>query len=193
MRICINTPEIVSLRDAVERRHGLPLRTPRHFLALSEDIMETLREYLSETTLQRVWQYKAGYKTVAVHTLNVLSRYAGCSSWELFCSKLKESGNTESELFSGDSIDVARLRPGTLVRISWLPDRVCVVRYLGDYRFEAIDTHNCKLAAGDRFTCTRIQKGREMFLDNLVRENNDMQYVIGTRNGLTNVEIIEST
>lgn len=192
MRISINTPEISSLRDAVEKRFGLPLRTPRHFLALSEEIMETIREYLSETTLQRVWKYKAGYKTVAVHTLNVLSIYAGYSDWESFCDKVSESGGVESQLFSGESIDVAQLNIGTLVRLCWLPDRMCVVKYLGEYRFEAIDTHNCKLATGDRFTCTRIQKGREMFLDNLIRENNDMQYVIGTRNGLTSIEIIEN-
>ncbi|MBQ7623376.1 MAG: hypothetical protein IJS66_06535 [Bacteroidales bacterium] len=90
-----------------------------------------------------------------------------------------------------DGIDIDSLAVGTRIRIGWLPDRLCVIKYLGNYRFEAVETRNSKLCAGDTFTCVHMQLGKEMCLDRLVRENLDLNYVIGTRNGLTTLEIIE--
>lgn len=191
MRININTPEITALRQAIEQKFGCSLRAPRHFSALSFDIEETLCEYLSETTLQRLWQYKAGYSTTAIHTLNVLCHYLGISDWEAFCKQLKDSSKIESSIDNRDGIDVGTLKIGSMIRIGWLPNRFCVIKYLGNYRFEAIETINSKLSAGDTFTCVHIQLGREMCLDRLVRDNYDVNYVIGTRNGLTTLEIIE--
>lgn len=190
MKIKTNTPEIAALRAAVEQKYGISLKTPRHFSSLSEDIGESIRDYLSDTTLQRVWQYKAGYDSIAIHTLNVLSRYVGYSDWESFCRRLKDLSNVESVMYDGASIDVKNLAVGTTLRIGWLPDRVCIIKYLGDFRFEAIETHNSKLCAGDIFTCVKMQIGREMCLDNLARGLMKMNYVIGTRNGLTNIDII---
>jgi len=191
MRVDINTPEISALRRAVEQKFGCPMRAPRHFSSLSYDIEESLKEYLSETTLQRVWRYKAGYSTVAIHSLNVLCRYVGYSDWEAFSRQLDDDANVESKLFDGNCIDVDSLRVGAKVRIGWRPNRLCVIRYLGNHRFEAIETHNSKLSEGDTFTCVRMQLGREMCLDRLVRGESDMSYVIGTRNGLTTLEKIE--
>ena len=192
MRVSINTPEIAALRLEVERKFGCTLRAPRHFSALSFDIGEAVKGcYLSETTLQRLWKYKSGYSTTAIHTLNVLCQYLGISDWETFCSRLKGDSEIESTMGEKGCIDVDSLAVGTRIRIGWLPDRMCVVKYLGNCRFEAIETHNSKLCAGDTFSCVHMQLGREMCLDRLVRDNSDVNYVIGTRNGLTTLEIIE--
>lgn len=191
MRVDINKPEIGALRTAVEQKFGCPMRAPRHFTSLSYDIEEALREYLSETTLQRLWLYKAGYRTVAIHSLNVLSRYVGHSDWEAFCAHLKDNSEVESVLFDGESISIKDLKQGSRIRIGWQPDRDCIIEYLGDFRFRAVETHNAKLSAGDTFTCMRMQIGHEMCLDNLLRGESDMNYVIGTRNGLTTLEILD--
>ena len=191
MRININTPEISVLREEVEQRFGCPIRTPRHFAALSFDIEESQKEYLSEATLQRVWQYKHGYDTVAIHTLNVLSRYSGYANWDVFNEYLKDSSHVESEMFDGEVIDVSTLAVGTRIKIGWRPDRICIIEYLGDLHFKAIETHNAKLQPGDLFTCSKIQLGRELRLDNLRRSETEMSYIAGTRNGLTLLEIIE--
>ncbi len=191
MRVKINKPEIAALRLAAEDKFGCPLRAPRHFTALSFEIEETTKEYLSETTLQRLWQYKAGYPTAAIQTLNVLCHYLGISDWEAFCSSINDSSGIESQMRSNDGIDIDSLKAGTRIRFGWLPDRLCVVKYLGDHRFEAVETHNSKLCVGDTFTCINMQKGREMCLDRLKRKGQpEMSYVIGTRNGLTSLEIV---
>ncbi len=191
MRVNLDTPEIASLRLEVEKKFGCPMRAPRHFTSLSAELEEATREYLSETTLQRLWQYKTGYFTVAIHTLNVLCHYLGISDWEEYCKRLKDSSLAESEMFAKDSIDVDSLKVGACIRIGWLPNRLCVIKYIGDRRFEAVETHNSKLMAGDTFTCINMQKGREMCLDRLRRGQDEMNYVIGTRNGLTTLEMVD--
>lgn len=193
MKVKINTPEIAALRLAVENKVGYPMRSPRHFTALSFEIEEVAKEYLSDSTLQRLWQYKVGYTTTAIQTLNILCHYLGISDWETFCDQLKDSSGTESEMNSNDSIDIDSLKIGTLIHIGWLPDRSCIIRYLGDHCFEAVETLNSKLNVGDTFTCINMQKGREMCLDRLHREGQpEMSYVIGTRNGLTSLEIVNN-
>lgn len=190
MRININTPQIAVLREEIELKFGCPIRTPRHFTALSYDIEESQKEYLSETTLQRVWLYKPGYDTVAIHTLNVLCRYCGYANWDVFLQYLKDSEHVESELFDGEKITVANLEPGTTIRIGWRPDRICIIRYLGEGMFETLESVNAKLAPHDTFSCTHIQLGRELRLDNLMRDGREMSYIAGSRNGLTMLEII---
>ncbi len=191
MKVKINTPEIAALRSAVENKFGTPVRTPRHFTALSFEIEDTTKEYLSDTTLQRLWQYKAGYGTTAIHTLNVLCHYLEMSDWEAFCNRLRSTSGSESDMNSNYSVDIDSLEIGTLVRFGWLPDRLCVVKYLGAQRFEAVKTLNSKLEVGDTFTCVSMQIGREMFLEHLKRGESEMSYVVGSRNGLTTLEIVK--
>lgn len=191
MRVKIGTPEIAVLREEVEQRFGCPIQAPRHFSALSFDIEENQNEYLSETTLQRVWLYKSGYDTVAVHTLNVLCRYCGYANWSIFLKCLKNSSPVESEMFSGDVLDASSLDVAARVRIGWRPDRICVFEYLGDLHFKVVESHNAKLQSGDVFTCSKFQLGRELRLDNLMRDETEMSYVAGTRNGLTLLELIK--
>lgn len=191
MSVKINDPEMDGLRADVEKKFGMKMTLPRYFTQLSAAIMQEQKEYLSPTTLQRIWTYKTGYGRVSVHSLNVLCRYVGSSEWENYCQAKKEAQKVDSEMFKSEGIDVATLKAGTCIRIAWQPDRVCVIRYLGDYCFEAIETQNAKLCTGDKFTCLHIQKGREMVIGNLKRCNEDMSYIVASRNGLTSLEIIE--
>jgi len=190
MKVDINSPEISVLRKTVEQKFGCPIESPRIFSSLSFDIEEKLSEYLSDTTLQRIWLYKSGYGTVAIHSLNVLSRYCGFLSWDAFKNTIKESSDVESEMFDGESIDASTLAEGTCIRIGWMPDRICTIKYLGHLKFVAIETANSKLMEGDVFTCNRLQLGREIRIDDLDRGGRKMSYIAGERNGLTLLEII---
>lgn len=189
MKIKTTDPEIAALRNAVEQKFGTKILSPRHFVALSENIGDTAREYLSETTLQRIWLYKKGYDTVSVHTLNVLCHYAGFLDWDSFCNQFRAESPVESYMFEKRSLDLDRLKVGTIIHIAWLPDRDCTLRYLGHHRFEAIETHQSKLANGDIFTCHLLQLGREAYIE-LLRDDTEMSYIIGKVNGLTDLSVI---
>lgn len=192
MNIKTDIPQIASLRQHIERSIDFPLNTHGDFLRLSAGIEFTLREHMSESTLERLWGYSTrGYETVSVRTLNVLCRFIGHSSWEHFCDSLS-AGLNDSELFTGTTIDTAALAVGTRIRIGWQPDRLCIIRYLGDNRFIAEKTENSTMQAGDTFSCLQFQKGKELHLDDFRKADptERFRYVVGINSGLTTLEII---
>lgn len=193
MSIEKNIPQIAALRCRVEERFGRTLDTHSDFLELMGEIEKSMREHISESTLERVWGYSTrGYKTVSLRTLNVLATYATGIGWKQFCEQLAKESSCESDIFCCKAIYSDELVVGDRLRITWMPDRVCVIRYEGNNRFVAELCENSKMRPGDTFCCTAFYLGHELCVYDLRRatdESNDgCNYVIGKQNGLTGLE-----
>ena len=195
MGIRRDIPEIVILRKRVEEKFGKPLLVHADFLVLVAEIEQSQRQHISESTLERVWGYSTrGYNTISLRTLDVLSIYAAECYWVQFCEMLKREAENESELFSVESILATGLNVGDRLQIGWLPDRMCIVRYLGDSRFVAEECNNSKMQTGDTFTCQQFTLGKSLSLNNLCRKGDpDTSYActIGNRNGLTTLQLLK--
>lgn len=195
MNIKTDTLHIGLLRKVVEQAIDFPLSTHGDFLRLSAGIEFTLREHISESTLERVWGYSTRhYDTVSIRTLNVLARFVGYHSWEEFCTTT-EKARSESELFADQAICSADLNIGDRLRIGWHPNRVCIIRYIGNNNFIADETINSAMQSGDTFSCIQIQKGRPLHLDNFRKAGSaeKLRYVVGINTGLTLLEVIKET
>lgn len=197
MSIRKNIPQVASLKSDVERLIGYRLTTHVHFVDLVSRIEAELHEHISETTLERVWGYSTRhYDNISQHTLDLLCRFINKKDWDTYCRHLLSASRIESGLFLDESINTADLTPGTKLLIGWLPDRLCVVKYMGNHFFEVEHSENSSIEIGDTFTCFILQKGRPLYLDNY-RKRTDTEHVIqGTRyavgqnNGLTTLEIV---
>lgn len=192
MNIKADIPQITLLKQHVEKSLDFSLTTHGDFVRLSAGIEFTMREHMSESTLERLWGYSTRrYDTVSERTLNVLARFVGLRSWEHFCQSISTASG-ESELFTGSTINTSDLEVGSRIRIGWPPDRICVIRYLGDNRFVAEQTLNSTMQAGDTFSCLQFQKGRQLQMDNFCKNgSSEMQrYIVGINTGLTTLEII---
>ena len=194
MSIQANIPQIAALRRAVENQLGYSLLTHAHFVALTEGIEGVLHEHISPTTLERVWGYSTRhYDTVSLRTLNVLARYVGKDSWGAYCSYLKETAGNESDFFSNGILATASLEVGTRLRLGWQPDRLCEVRYMGDYRFVVESVTNGSLRVGDSFSCLQFQMGKLLYMDCFQRAGEHSEeiqrYAVGRENGLTLLEV----
>lgn len=193
MSVSVIIPEIVALRQRVEATFGKPLATHNSFIALVDAIESSVKEHLSESTLERMWGYSTrGTDAISLRTLDVLSRYVGAASWKGFCTDLKESSGVESEEFGGESIISFSLEIGTSLRLGWLPNRLITVQYLGNNRFVVTESLNSSLIPGDSFECLQIQAGRPLYLDRFLRAGSDTEsrYVAGEKNGLTLVKVL---
>lgn len=197
MAIESGLPEIAELRTNVETAAGFKPMVHNDFTNLSDMIQKSLREHISETTLERLWNYSTRrYRTVSLRTLNVLARFAGYEGWAAFCQFLNAEGGCESEIFDYESVFSEDLCEGDRVRIGWQPNRLCHLKYLGDNRYEAIQCINSKMREGDRFTCVQFQLGSPLYLDQYcksVADSKDRQpvrYGIGLKNGLTILQVI---
>lgn len=194
MAIDSKSPEIVLLRERVERLFGRKLEVHSDFEELRDTIFSATKEHISETTLERIWGYSTrGYNSVSKRILDVLSAYSGAGSWNLFLLRVRETEESESDLFDLDSVNSADLQPETRLRIGWPPDRICIIRYLGDNRFVAEETCNSKLLPGDTFLCSQFQLHRPNYLTDLKDIDGNLKgrsYGIGLRHGLTSLQIL---
>ena len=198
MNFKTDLPQIVALRQQVEAKAGITLKTHGDFLRLVKIIEETMKEHISESTLERVWGYSTrGYDSISLRTLSLLSRFIGDEGFQAFCLRLKDEAQIESEMFVADAIVTSALEVGDRLQIGWLPDRMIAVRYLGDNRFVVETSENSSIQSGDKFSCLQMQKGREMYMDLFQRAaetgapNPDARYVVGQQNGLTTLRVVE--
>ena len=177
--------EVAALRMTVERRFGAGVNTPAEFNRLSEDIGVRIGVSLSASTLMRVWGYVASAARPNMSTLNTLARYAGYRDFR----QLVDNGGIDreaSEDVVSPRITVADdLVVRDRVRLTWQPDRECVVRYLGGGQFVVEQALATKLHPGDTFSCALIIEGEPLYLDNLVRAGNPpVAFVCGKRSGV---------
>lgn len=186
-----SSPEVMQLRLDVEKRFGSRVCSPSDFELLSLDVWDKTHNNLSSSTLKRLWGYVGSGETVHRTTLTLLTRYLGFADWDDYLSHLACDGGVESHSFPGVGVRADELNVGDRLLLSWLPNRKCVVRYLGDLCFEVEQQQNSKLRAGDRFETACFLEGQPMYLDRLVRCGMPAtSYVAGRKHGLISVEIL---
>jgi len=166
-----NSIAISLLKRAVEVRFGRVPATPADFGELSISILRAIGERISPDTLCRIWGYKKGYSSVRQSTVRVLDRYA--------------HANEESDFIHTAAIHADECQKGDRVRIAWLPNRVCVLSYLGDYRWRVEEAVNSKLHAGDTFFCRTIAQDHPLIVDHLHTEYANYEGYAISKNGLT--------
>ena len=194
MGVPSNQPQIFVLRHRVETRFGKRLSVHADFVALSTEIESFQRQHVSESTLERVWAYSTrSYRTVSLRTLDVLAAYAGSVDWDSFCGEVRANGDFQSEFFECRAICSDDLIVGDRLRIGWPPDRVCEIRYLGEYRFVAEHCENAKMQPGDTFRCLQFQFGQPLPMLDFRHGASDSAgccYLVGQQDGLTLLEYI---
>ena len=168
----IDSIEVLQIKQAVESRLGSKPNSPADFAELSLHIKLATGKEISTDTLSRIWGYKKGYSSVRQSTIKILDAFG--------------RGDSESDFIYSVAVKTEEMPVGGQVRIAWLPDRVCVLSYLGDYRWRVEEAVNSKLHAGDTFSCRTIAQDQALIVDHLHTRDADYEgYAIGGKNGLT--------
>ena len=174
------------LRTDIEKALGKKCQTPKDFSILREQIYARLNIFISPTTLMRLWGYVNEPVKPRRGTLDTLARFLNYHDWEDYqrnatLSKARQSNPIMSRKLSVQS----DLRTGCFVRLTWQPERVCDVEYLGNQAFRVIASEKTRLKEGDTFECSLIIEGEPLYLNNLRHENNPpISYVCGRISGV---------
>lgn len=186
-----HAPEIIALCHDLEREAKRRIRTPYDFEYLATLIAQRNREYISPTTLKRLWGYISGSQTLRHTTLRILVQFLGYGDWDDYIEALATRSEIESNAFLGEGVRTEQLRPGDMVEACWLPNRSCFFRYEGDNHFQVCAVENSKLQVGDRCDTLCFIVGQPLFLDNLRRADNPpVSYVAGRKSGLVFARIV---
>lgn len=187
-------PEIAFLLKEVEQKYGREVRTSTDFETLSVVIERDINEYLSSSTLKRLWGYVSLKPAPRIATLDVLCRFIGYPSFTAYREALKANPAFESGFFTATCITSAELKAGESVRIGWAPNRLVTLLYEGDDCFTVTQSENAKLQADDRFRATQFLLGYPLFIDHLDRADGPTpSYVAGKTGGLNHLEKLSLT
>lgn len=173
---------------AIERAVDYKICTTRGFERLSQMIMHRTRENISVSTLKRIWGYVKGYDDVRMSTLDVLSKFLGYEDYEHFSDQIKSEADVKaSNFFFGECIYVDEIYAGQRFRLTWAPDRLCDIRYEGDFRFVVTDSVKTRLVAGTTFCCHVFEVGQPLYINRVVfpsAPQHEFNYIAGSNGGV---------
>lgn len=171
-------------------KFGATMESPSDFNRLSLTINVDIGESVSASTLKRLFGYVKSETDISKSTLSILTRWLGYKGWGDFCA----TPASQSQFIKGATLKTEQLTPGDKVRFLWSPDRHCVARYLGDYRFVVEEVQHAKLKIGDTFKILQFTDGSAAYFTDVCPPGgtygNGRSYVAGYRTGITDIEVI---
>ncbi len=172
-----------ALIHEIETLVGQTFNTHRDFVHLSQTICDAKHEYISPTTLKRVWGKQHDYTKCSITTYDLLARYLGYADYKAFCMGKKKDAEASGFFVCTYSSDLLSI--GDELCLEWLPDRRVVIRYEGNQRYRVISSVNAKISVDDTFECISFLDGEVTQLSNLIHKGQGpFTYVAGKVGGV---------
>lgn len=178
--------DINKLKEDVEQELGYSIATPKDFRRLRDAVYSRLHVIIGLSTLMRLWGYVNDERQPRKSTLDTLAQYIGFKDYKDYSNVVLTDDESDSSqiMFHGISV-TDQLSDGDVLRLRWLPDRLCDVEYLGGIRFRVIAVENTHLHVGDEFQCNMIIEDEPMYLNGLMHDGmGPMNYICGKKGGV---------
>ena len=174
------------LRSEIETALKKKLCTPKDFEFLRTRLYARLHVLVSRTTLMRLWGYVDEGVMPRKGTLDILAQFLGYQDWDGYCQNSLLPKEHQSSPILSRKLSVAQeLVKGERLRLTWQPERICDIEYLGNLQFRVVASENTRLKAGDTFECSLIIEGEPLYLDHLRQDNlQPISYVCGNKSGV---------
>ena len=136
-----NDSEITRLKEAVAGTFGKTLDSPTDFDALALSIQGKTGEYISPTTLKRLFGYVKPATVPRTSTLSVLARYVGKAGWSDFSAQPVHQEPAEQPAQSEPSVPSAPVERKDVFGITFEQGRN-EIKLNGDDLFANVPTRN---------------------------------------------------
>ena len=175
----------------IREKAGLDMTKSVDFDILAQAIKDTTNESLGVNTLKRLFGYKTDKVAPRLSTMDVIARYLGYDDYESLIKELGEDADI-SRLTPIDYIEVKDLDKGTQIRITYEPNRVFFLTYLGDLEFIVDEVEGSKnILKGDVLTITQLAVGHRFVVTHVMRNGKDLgTYEAAKFKGLKSVGIV---
>ncbi len=174
------------LFEAIEKSFGRRVLTSRDFTQLCTDIKYRTKETIGVTTMKRIYGYINDPAETRLRTLDILASYIGYQNWDNFKKHSKSGDIHDSGFITAHHLLSDTLSVGALIRLTWLPDRVCLCKYCGQDTFSVIHSEQTRLIDGTTFHCAVFIAGQPAILDQVCIAGSDdsILYSIGNKSGI---------
>ena len=178
--------------EKIEEKLKQPITTTACGKWLPETIKNETGVLLGETTLKRMFGFTNDPRTPHRSTLNVIAEFLGYKNYDAMALDLELPEVIISEFEERDAIETDTLNIGDIVEITYLPNRLFSLKYVGDSRFIIESVENSRnLLAGDIVRITHVEKGFPLYMSEVVRDGKNLGIYEAAKNGgLTSIEIL---
>ncbi|MDE6418875.1 MAG: hypothetical protein K2K49_06680 [Duncaniella sp.] len=153
-------------------------------------IHEATGQTLGTTTLKRMLGFVNGPATSRPSSLDIIAQYLGYPDYDILSKALGDDCDI-SAFRVVENIDSADLEAGEQIQITYHPNRVLVLSYIGDNRYVVNESRGSKLTKGDILTIAGFYVGFELLVSDVERGGRHLgSYQAAKQGGLTSVEII---
>lgn len=175
--------------ELLKRKSANDLRLPADCELLSLDIQGKTGVRIGATTLKRLLGFAQDERTPHASTLDTIARYLGYAHWEEL-AKIEDQGNSDFNS-SDDEVRSADLQVGKVVEITYLPDRVVALKYLGNNRYKVKRSQNSKLQAGDEVEILNFVLHHPLLVVQVWRNGESLgQFTAGRVSGLSSIKVV---
>ena len=173
----------------LKEKSGSDLRLPSDCEFLSLDIESKIGVHIGATTLKRLVGFAQDERTPHTSTLDAIARYLGYAHWNEL-SKIDDNGNSDFDT-SDEEVRSADLQPGACVEITYLPDRLVRMQYLGNHHYHITKSQNSKLQVDDEVEILNFVLHHPLLVLNVWRGGESLgQFTAGRISGLSSIKLI---
>lgn len=173
----------------LKRKSNHDLRLPSDCEFLSLDIESKTGVRIGATTLKRLVGFAQDERTPHTSTLDAIARYLGYAHWEEL-SQIENSGNSGFDS-PDEEVRSADLQTGVCVEITYLPDRIVRMQYLGSQHYRIIESSNSKLQVDDEVEIQNFVLNHPLLVLNVWRDGEPLgQFTAGRVSGLSSIKLI---
>ncbi len=172
------------IQEQLKRKSGLDLCGPSDAERLALDIETITGEHMGVNTIKRLLGMIDDEREPRVSTLSIVARYLGYADWEelvLFDKGSNSAFNDDDE----GVLTASSLPKGSIVKVSYSPDRELRFCHLHDGRFLVEQSVHSKLQVGDEISLTHFVKGYPLLVNEVTRGGKSLgRFVAGKERGI---------
>ena len=173
----------------LKEKSGSDLRQPSDCEFLSLDIESKTSVHIGATTLKRLVGFAQDERTPHASTLDAIARYLGFAHWDEL-SQIEDKGNSDFDT-TDEEVRSADLQMHAVVEVTYLPDREVRMQYLGNKRYQVVESLNSKLQKGDEVEILNFVLHHPLLVLNVWRNGEPLgQFTAGRVSGLLSIKVL---
>ncbi|HWY12116.1 MAG TPA: hypothetical protein VN026_12365 [Bacteroidia bacterium] len=164
------------VKSLIEKQFGHPIKYSRDCEALAANISTACKCKISATTIRRLFGVTKSNQNPRPYTLDILAQYIGYNDYDKLIASLNKNDKGEENSITEISTD--SLRKGEKFEITYSPNKILTILYIGKKQFKVLHSKNSLLKQDDVFKLSYFALHHPLFILEVVREGESVGKII---------------
>ena len=173
----------------IEAKLGMEINYPQQCEIVAQAIEDETGQTLGVSTVKRMLGFLNEDRIPRQSTMDILSKFLGYKDAALMSKDISKDSEI-SDFTWMECVEPEDLKEGTQLQITYDPQRLLILTYLGDNKFIVNESKRSKLEKGDVLEIHQLVVGHELLVNDVTREGKSKgSYTGAKQGGLTSIEI----